>query len=236
MYDRPETRAANDRLWSLAAAHLDGAPEHLTRDMDLSEVWTHPDLLLSQTCGLPFALGLHTQVQLVAAPDFRLDDCPPGYYRSAIVTRRGETRRLPDLLSRDPIINDRISQSGHNALIRFAETQGAPLAPPQQSGSHRASAQAVAEGRAGIAAIDANTWRMIARWDGFADTLTVVAHTPPTPAMPFICGPKADPTAIRQALAQAISALAPDDRDTLGLHGLADVPKSAYLAVSHPPL
>jgi ABC-type phosphate/phosphonate transport system substrate-binding protein len=236
MYDRPETYAANDRLWSLVAAHLDGAPEHMTRDIGLTELWTHPDLLLSQTCGLPFALGLHTEVHLVAAPDFRLEGCPPGYYCSAIITRTGETRDLTDLLSQAPIVNERISQSGHNALNRFAETHGVPLAPPAESGGHRASAQAVAEGRAGIAAIDANSWRMIARWDDFANDLTVVAQTPPTPAMPFICGPNADAARVRQALATAIATLDAQDRDTLGLHGLAEVPKSAYLAVPHPPL
>ena len=236
MYDRPETRAANDRLWSAVADRLTEAPRDLTRDLPLDALWTDPDLILSQTCGLPYALGLHAQVTLVASPDFRLDGCPPGYYRSVIVTRSDETRRLPELLRDHAILNDRHSQSGHNALHVFAQTHGARLVDPAESGSHRASAQAVAAGQAGIAAIDANTWRMIARWDDWASGLTVIARTPPTPAMPFICGQAADPEAVRSALTAALSGLDAEDRDTLGLYGLADLPKSAYLAVPPPPI
>ena len=39
---------------------------------------------------------------------------------------------------------------------------------------------------ADIVAIDANTWRLITKWDAFAEKLRVVARTKPTPAMPYI--------------------------------------------------
>ena len=59
MYDRPETRAANDRFWDLIRSHLDEAPEELSRD-DFH--WLHPDLLLSQTCSLPYRTALQGRV------------------------------------------------------------------------------------------------------------------------------------------------------------------------------
>src|ERR1700761_6665771 len=35
---------------------------------DLHAFWRRPDLLLSQTCGYPYVLGLHEHVQLIATP------------------------------------------------------------------------------------------------------------------------------------------------------------------------
>jgi hypothetical protein len=62
MYDRPETRAATDRFWELTrdALSLRGidAPEALTRDRDPWDIWQAPDLVLAQTCGLPYRSGL----------------------------------------------------------------------------------------------------------------------------------------------------------------------------------
>lgn len=236
MYDRPEAQAANDRLWAFIAEALDAAPQQLDRALPLHEVWTRPDLVLSQTCGLPFMRGLHSRTHLVASPDFRLDGCPPGYYRSAIAVHKDEPRDLDTLLATDAIVNGRDSQSGYNALYQYAQSRGVTLANPVESGAHYASAKAIAEGKAGIAAIDANTLRMIARWDGWVDQLRIVDWTRPTPAMPYICGPGADPAAIRRALLDAIDAIGAENRALLGLYGLADIPKSAYLAVPPPPL
>ena len=57
MYDRPETQDATDRFWALIRDRLRAggipAPDHLTRDRDPWDIWTDPDLVLAQTCGLP---------------------------------------------------------------------------------------------------------------------------------------------------------------------------------------
>ena len=236
MYDRAETAAANDALWAAFVRQMPGAPSHLNRDLAPDAAWRHPDLLLSQTCGLPYSLGLHAQVQLVGAPDFRLPDCPPGTYCSAIITRRGETRATSQLLAQGAVMNERKSQSGHNALFRFAQGIGCDLGPARISGGHVASARMVAEGKADIAAIDANTWRLITRWDDWAKTLEVIARTPPTPAMPFICGPSADSAQVFDALRTALAKMSDETRDTLGLHDIVPARKEAYLAVPPPPL
>ena len=57
MYDWPEARAAVDGFWAavrdrLRARGID-APEALSREIGLTEGWTHPRLVLGQTCGLP---------------------------------------------------------------------------------------------------------------------------------------------------------------------------------------
>jgi hypothetical protein len=62
MYDWPEVRDATDALWSAIRAAL--IRKELTRRQDLSGTaiprpsGRHPDLVLSQTCGFPYANGL----------------------------------------------------------------------------------------------------------------------------------------------------------------------------------
>ena len=69
MYDRPETQAANDRLWTLVRANSDDPlPPALTRGEDPWDHWQAPDLTLSQTCSLPYRARLHDKVALVGTP------------------------------------------------------------------------------------------------------------------------------------------------------------------------
>lgn len=235
MYDRPETAAANDTLWSHIARHLPGAPAKLDRTASPDAAWTDPALVLSQTCGLPFSTWVRDHATYVASPDFRLPDTPAGHYHSVIITRAGDDRPIAELLNARPIANDAQSQSGYAALWRFALSQNAQLAPLVLSGAHAHSARAVAEDHADIAAIDANSWRFISRWDSWASRLTVVARTSATPAMPYICGPAQDPEQLRNVLQKAIAALSDTEKDTLGLYGITMLSPDAYLSVPPPP-
>jgi hypothetical protein len=87
MYDRPETVAANDRLWQAVRTHLGYGPDHLTRGGDAWDHWQSPDLIVSQTCGYPYRARLHGKVTLVGTPVLDLPDCPPGQYYSVFVAR-----------------------------------------------------------------------------------------------------------------------------------------------------
>jgi hypothetical protein len=58
MYDRPETAGANDRFWESVRDHLGYGPMTLTRGRDHWDIWQSPDLVLAQTCGLPFRAKL----------------------------------------------------------------------------------------------------------------------------------------------------------------------------------
>lgn len=241
MYDRPEMRAATDAFWArlrdaLRARGID-APEALTRDQRSPwALWQSPDLLLSQTCGLPLRARLHDRVQLVATPDFGHPDCPPGYYNSVLVTRRDlADRPLAELVKMRIAMNEALSQSGWGALCRFAQDRGLTLARPAATGGHAFSARAVLEGRAELAAIDAQTWRLLLRYEPELGTLAEIARTDPTPALPLITAKGREPEPIFSALQAALAALPAPDRETLGIRGFVRIPLADYMALPIPP-
>ncbi len=233
MYDRPETVGANDRLWSLArdalADHSITAPDHLSRDMEPWTLWRRHDLVLSQTCGLPYRKHLHDKVELVATPVHDLP-CEPGFYFSEIVARVDDPRSTPeDFDGASLAVNDRCSQSGWAAPLEWAGRHGIGFGKTIYTGSHGASSVKVAERCADLAAIDALTWKMIMRWDAHARHLRVVAHTSPTPALPYISAMEGDGALIRRALRVAIAELREEDRGTLGLAGITRISSERYL-------
>lgn len=237
MYDRPSTAGANDRLWTLVrdALRAEGrpAPDALTREGDLWEAWLAPDLILSQTCGLPYRTRLHGQVTLVGTPDYGLPDCPPGHYRSRLIVRRDDPREaLAAFAGARLAINGADSQSGWAALANHAPAHG--WGAVTVSGGHARSAAAVAEGRADLAAIDAVTWELLAA-EGATAGLRVLASTDPTPGLPLIAAGGADAAMLARAFAGAIAALSPEDRAALRLTGLVPIPAEAYLSVPTPP-
>jgi ABC-type phosphate/phosphonate transport system substrate-binding protein len=240
MYDRPETAGANDRLWSgiaraLAARGI-AAPATLDRTTDLWATWTSPDLLLSQTCGLPYRTRLHGQVTLVASPVCDLPGVPPGHYHSVLVARRADPRRdLADFDGATLAYNEALSQSGWAAPAAAAAATGIAYGAGVATGAHRASARAVAEGAADLAAIDGLTWRMIRRWDAIATDLKEIGTTAPTPALPWITAATRDPAPLAEAISEALADLSPEDRDALGLIGAIRIAPDRYLAVPNPP-
>lgn len=240
MYDRPETAAANDRLWSGIAVILRGqgipAPDALDRDLDPWEAWRSPDLLLSQTCGLPYRTQLHKTVTLVATPVCALDGVPGGHYHSVLVARHDDPRRrLSDFQGATLACNDTLSQSGWAAPMSKAADAGIDFGGTLVTGSHRRSAAAVAEGAADIAAIDAVSWEMMRRWDACAGELRVIGTTRPTPALPWITGQAGLAHVLAGALQAAIAGLSPEDRAALCLAGTIRLGAEDYLAVPTPP-
>jgi ABC-type phosphate/phosphonate transport system substrate-binding protein len=240
MYDRPELQAETDRFWALIRNHLMArgiaAPEALFRDdSPLMAQWESADLILSQTCGFPYRARLHDKVALVGTPDFGNDGCAPGYYRSILIARADDPRGSFAAFDGAALAyNDGMSQSGWAAPLNHAALAGIRLRPGVETGSHRASARAVAEGRAELAAIDALTWSLLCEFEDMSG-VKVIGATDPTPALPYITAKGRDAAAIRDAVADAIAALSPQDRAKLRLRGLVEIPASAYLAVPTPP-
>lgn len=241
MYDMPWAQAANDRLWQAVRACLPSdlrarAPDSLTRNRDLWEVWQAPDLLLAQTCGLPFRARLHDQVTLVASPDHRLPGCPPGHYRSTLIRRQGESRDLAALVTSVMAYNEPLSQSGWAAPVTYLASRGLTPGETRRTGAHVASIRAVADGQADFAAIDAVTWAMVA--EGLPDLAARIDpfdQTAPTPALPYIAAPGLDADTLSSALAHGIAALDEADRATLHLHGITRLPAADYTALPLPP-
>jgi ABC-type phosphate/phosphonate transport system substrate-binding protein len=241
MYDRPELTGATDRYWALIRDGLRArgmeAPEALRRgDAELMPQWLRPDLLLSQTCGFPYRARLHGKVQLVGTPDFGVEGCPPGSYRSVLIARADDPRgALAEFDGVAIAYNDGLSQSGWAAPQNHAAALGLRFPAGIMTGSHAASLVAVAEGRADLAALDAVTFRLLSRSHTAAALVKVVAMTDPTPGLPYICAETVDADAVFDTIAAAIPALDEADRAALGLRGLCRIPAETYLAVPTPP-
>jgi ABC-type phosphate/phosphonate transport system substrate-binding protein len=236
MYDRPETAAANDRLWAGIRDALGYGPDALTRDGDFWEIWRSPDLLVSQTCGMPYRTSLHGDVTLVGTPDYGLPGCPPGYYCSVFVAHRDRAgRTLRDFEGKVFAYNEDLSQSGWAAPQTHMAAQGVRQGSVLQTGGHALSARAVADRHADFAALDALTWELIQEHDDFAKDLIELERTEPTPTLPFITALSRDPAPLRAAIRAAIARLSEEDRRLLRLRGLVDIPAETYLAIPTPP-
>ncbi len=240
MYARPELADAHNRYWALIRENLHDAgiasPANLSQNAEEFHVWQHPDLVLSQTCGMPYRLWLHGKTALAGTPDFGIAGCRPGYYNSAIVVRRDDPRESVSAF-RDArfVYNHTFSQSGYAAPYWHVRPEGFWFEDRQQSGGHLHSARTVAAGGADIAALDAVSWRLMLEYEPWASDLRVLAWTAPTPGLPLITAPGRNADLIFNAVARAIRQLRVDDRARLGLKGIVRIAPDAYLAVPNPP-
>ena len=197
MYDWPEVHGRLDAFWdrvsaNLTAAGLD-APAALSRPDSISESWAHPDLVLGQTCGLPYVSGRCGDAVLVARPVYGIAGAMDGTYSSALICRKDDrATSLADFRGRKAAVNEYGSQSGCNALADAVldvhhDADSPFFGEVLLSGAHRTSARMVADAAADIAAIDAVAWALFAELDpNHHARLRVVAWTRPMPALPFI--------------------------------------------------
>lgn len=236
MYDRPETAAANDRLWQSVRTILGYGPEFLNREMPIWDLWQSDELLLSQTCGLPFRSKLHDKVQMIATPDYGLAGATPGFYYSVFVVRKGASTALADYAGKHFAYNGSDSQSGWAGPLKHLAQFGLDFGEQTATGGHRASAKAVAGKQADFTALDAQTWRMIERYDDFARDLIVIDQTAETPGLPLITKAARDPAPLFNAFGEALVTLSAEDRAVLNIVGLTKISKQTYLDVTGPPI
>lgn len=238
MYDSASTRTANDRFWQAIRHDLGRGPESLDRTTDPHNMWTAPDLLFSQTCGLPFRTSLYDRVTLIGTPDYGVRGCPPGYYKSCVVVRRDDPRKhLSEFEGARLARNDMRSQSGWAAIEQelIDRSLGFSFAGTViDTGSHRCSAQAVTDTRADIASIDAVTWTFLKRETSAAQHLRVLTNTRPTPGLPYITSRSENAKPLFDAITRAIERLSARDRARLLLKGLVAIRAETYLAIAVP--
>jgi ABC-type phosphate/phosphonate transport system substrate-binding protein len=216
MYDWPEIAWATDALWSAVATRLNAAgiaaPARLERQRSPDAVWRDTGLVVSQTCGFPFSTRLRGIVRLLGAPVYDAPGCERGHYRSVIVARRGGGGEgLASLGGKRFAYNAADSLSGYLALCAAMKEAG--LDPSRmdwiQTGSHRGSVRAVAEGRADVAAIDAVCWALAEAHEPDAHgALETVAHTPLRPGLPLVTAVErsdAEVAGIRSAVGAALA-------------------------------
>jgi len=236
MYDHPGIQSANDRYWTAIRDHLGHGPEKLTRDRDFWEMWLSPDLLLGQTCGLPYRSRLHDKVTKIVTPDYGLPDCPAGHYKSCFVVRKdSQIDTLHDLAGLRMVYNEDVSQSGFAGPIAHLMANGVMPGSARATGAHLLSVQAVAAGEADFSGIDGVTWNILTQHEPAAEQLRIIDWTPPTPGLPYITSPANDPEPLEMAIRAAISDLDEADRAALQLHGIVKIPTEAYLSVETPP-
>lgn len=240
MYDMPWLRAETDRLWQSIVACLPPdlaarAPDNLDRDTPMWDAWRAPDLLLGQTCGLPYRARLHGAVTLVATPVHPLPGCQPGTYHSVLVRRRGDPRDLATLRGGVQAVNEALSQSGWAAPTATLADHGLTPGRVLLTGAHKASLEAVGQGQADFAAVDAVTFHLLSQGaPEITAPLDIFARTAPTPALPFITAPGHDAETLRAALSAGIAALTERDRTRLCIEGVTYVSPAAYRALPIP--
>lgn len=240
MYDWPEVHAAVNRLWAGVAARCRdaglAAPDRLTRRADYQSVWAEPGLVLSQTCGYPYAKTLRGRVALVCAPIYDAEGCDGATYRSVMIVRHDDPAvSVPELRGRRAVVNGHDSQSGYSALRAIVAPYAGGTRMFSQvlvSGSHRASLRAVAEGRADVATIDAVCWAMAARHEPAAFAgLRVLDLSPIAPSLPFVTAKTRSAkecALLREALERTIAGDASFYRKELLLIGVAAIGDEAY--------
>lgn len=171
-------------------------------EFDLHVMWRHPGLLFGQTCWGPMELGLAEHVRVVGQPDYSAYEGGEGeLYSSAILMRRTEAERvhapadgrafipLDRLQGMRFAYNGADSMSGLIALSRDLATIGQDLnifGGRVETGSHRASAVAVARGEADACAVDCRSWDLIRRFEPLASELRVAGWTARRKGLPYI--------------------------------------------------
>lgn len=251
MYDSDAMQGAHDLWWQVLKDELQDAgfdpPAHLHVGAELLKVWSSPSLLLGQTCGLPYVRYLRDKVQLVATPDYALDGCEPGWYRSVIIVRHDDPRQsLVDFAQSTAAINSLDSYSGciafrHHLINLFGMERF--FAQIQITASHAASMQAVVSNSADVAAIDAVSWRSLSANTAVAGALRVLTFTAPAPGLPIVTsnatkakvqssteGSVAD--ALFQVLSKSLQRLPSEIRVALGIRGMVRLRETDYQLIA----
>ena len=244
MYDFPKIAAANDALWSGMARRLRergvAAPERLTRGADIAALCRDPGLLFGQTCGYPYMQGLRDAVVLIATPEYGFPGCDGVVHRSFIMRRAQDLRlNLDAFRGAVAAINGWDSNTGMN-LFRAAIAPlagGKPFfASVSVTGSHQASLEALAAGRADLAAIDCVSFGLLKRLrPALVEGVAVVAESPSSPGLPFVASaalPDSTIAAVREALFAALADVGlAETRAALGLKGAVVTTPADYQRV-----
>jgi ABC-type phosphate/phosphonate transport system substrate-binding protein len=190
-------------------------------EFDFQTLWKHPALLLAQTCWGPMEQGLEKHVIVVGQPGYDGIEGGRGeLYSSAILMRRGSAASVgapadgraifPLDLFRDKRLayNSTDSMSGVIALTRDLEAAGENLtmfSERIETGAHRASIVAVAEGRADVCAVDCRSWYLAKYHEPRAADLEVVGWTARRNGLPYITSRHTPP----ETVARLRTALSP---------------------------
>lgn len=233
MYDLPEIRASTDLYWQRLAESMSdhgvcegSIPNSLKRDSDPHGDWLDPQLLFSQTCGLPYVRDLRNRVTLLGSPAYDIDCAPGSYFSVLIVNADADEDRLGSAANLRFAYNDKRSQSGFAAYFSTLYDNGVAAAPGQmiESGAHWNSINLVAQGKTDIAAIDAVTFALAKRHNKATHQVRIIAKSEVTPSLPYISGLAFydQREVISKAIVEAMAGLPETVRDDLLITGFND--------------
>ena len=240
MYEFPELQNSLDNYWNLIHNELlsndINSPLSLDTSINEQQVWLDPNLVLAQTCGMPYRKFLHEKVTLIGTPDFGLDDCHQGYYNSVFISNINDSRKhLFDFKDAMFTYNMANSQSGLAAAYTDAKKNDFWFKRRIISGSHQKSCEMVANGKADIACIDSITWRFIEKYTSLKNQIRIISKTDPTPGLPYISSIEANQSVIFNSIKIALEKLNKNEKNILGIERIVWIAKSEYLKYENPP-
>jgi ABC-type phosphate/phosphonate transport system substrate-binding protein len=170
---------------------------------DLQALWRHPGLLFAQTCWGPMELGLAPYVEVVGQPDYSSFEGGEGAFYSSVLLMRRDEHGAPvaarhggeailpieTMEGRRLAYNGSDSMSGYLALKRDLNAAGGSMTmfgETVETGGHRASIRAVAEGLADICAVDCRSWDLAKRFEPAAGEVMPVGWTAHRKGLPYI--------------------------------------------------
>ncbi len=242
MYDLPEVRAATTAFWALLAANLRrhglaDVPDHLVHDRPVSDLWSDPNLLISQCCGADVMHSYKNRLLPIATPEFAAPGCLGGSYCSMVVVAdKCPFDDVRDMHGAVAVINGPESHSGMSALrhlVSGRHVDGHFFAGVKISGSHLASLEMIRQREADVAAIDSVTLALIQRHlDGAMCGVRILGQTYRAPAPPYVVRvsiPADEIEKVRAALVETFDdrSLA-DCRETLLLNGVTLATQEDY--------
>jgi ABC-type phosphate/phosphonate transport system substrate-binding protein len=242
MYDLPEVHWALDDLWAAIARHLerqgiDDVPQTLHHTRPLGELWTNPNMFISQCCGFDIVKNYTRWLQPLATPRYTAPGCDGCRYLSLVIVAEESTATgIEDLRGTICAVNGPESHSGMNTLRELIApiSGGRPFfAEVRESGAHANSVAMVASGEAQVAAIDNVTHAMLTRHRPAALAGTrALCETNSAPGIPFATRTEVDADTVERMRAAIIDAFAEPALakalDALFMDGVEVVPHDDY--------
>ena len=189
-------------------------------EFDFPALWLHPNLLFAQTCWGPMEQGLGEHVAVIGQPSYDGIEGGRGENYSSAILMSGRTEGgVQPPTNGKPLIplhlirggrlayNSLDSMSGIIALTRDLQAMGESIdifTGRIETGSHRASIVAVAEGRADVCAIDCRSWMLARRREPRAADVRVVGWTALRKGLPYIAAARL-PEAIRAVVTRVLA-------------------------------
>jgi ABC-type phosphate/phosphonate transport system substrate-binding protein len=217
MYNIPEMQAAFGAFWqvlrTLATRRgIAGLPAALDLKAPAVPDRIGPEVAFTQVCGFPLLTRLRGQGTILLAPVYDAPGCGgPTHCAFFIVRSDAPYRSIEDLRGTRIACNSLLSNSGMNlprrTIAAIAGGRGF-FAERLMTGSHTASIEAVANGRADVASIDCVTDAVFRRHrPALMARLRTLARSVSSPSLPFVTSSATDP-ATAEALRQSLLELA----------------------------